>query len=119
MILKPIFQLQRKHLLFLRQCKKQKSSQFQKVRPVLFNTDSKNMQKRMIYLGVKGHLIINKEENPELIKQLSVAKQDKDFKLMKPKGNTNGPPYDLIDALKLALMPYNIRFDRKYNECIQ
>lgn len=82
----------------------------QKVRPIVFATNTVKMQQRLIYLAEQGDLIINQEENPELITELESAKQDVNLKLIKPISGKHGQTYDLIDALKCALMAFDMHF---------
>jgi len=82
----------------------------QKVRPIVFAANTVKMQQRLIYLAEQGDLIIDENENPELIKELESAKQDVNLKLIKPVSGKHGQTYDLIDALKCALMAFDMHF---------
>jgi hypothetical protein len=89
---------------------KQKKQKVQKVRGISFNAETENMQKRLQYLGVTGRLIIDPDKHPELFNELRVAVQDPDGNLQKPNkgGIPQGPTFDGIDSLKLALYPLDM-----------
>lgn len=89
---------------------KQRKQKVQKVRGISFNAETEAMQKRLQYLGVTGRLIIDPDKHPDLFNELRVAVQDPDGNLMKPNkgGIPQGPTFDGIDSLKLALYPLDM-----------
>ena len=89
---------------------KQKQEKVQKVRPIQFRTQSRKMQFALQYLGTTDRLIIDEDKHKELFNELRVAKQDPEGNLIKPRIErvASGPTYDLLDALKMAILPYDI-----------
>jgi hypothetical protein len=91
---------------------KQRAIKMQKVRGISFNAETEAMQKKMQYLGTTGRLIIDAEKHPELFNELRVAVQDPEGNLLKPNkaGIPQGPTFDGIDSLKLALYPLDLTY---------
>lgn len=86
----------------------QKEIKIQKVRPVMFNVQTRKMQKSLQYLGTTDRLIIDEKDHRALFNEIRLGQQDDLGNLIKPRieKNPNALTFDLLDALKLALIPF-------------
>lgn len=88
----------------------QKEQKIQKVRPVIFNHQTRKMQVGLQYLGTTDRLIIDENDHRALFNEIRLGQQDALGNLIKPRieKNPNALTFDLLDALKMALIPYDV-----------
>ena len=75
-----------------------------KIAPILFFSYHREMFVNMKQLVARGHVLIDENKFPELVKEMRIAKAGPDFNLLK---GGNHPTHDLLDAFRIALFGYS------------